>query len=236
MSTLWLIPCPIAEEAESTVPEAVRQALVPLRYFLAEDVRTARRVLSRLRIFSSIEELHFEVLDKKTTDAEVAQRLAPLLQGHDVGILSEAGCPGVADPGSKAVAFAHARGVRVRPLVGPSSLLLALMASGLNGQRFAFQGYLPIAKAEALAAIRQLETESRLKQQTQLVIETPYRNGACFRNLLQALHPDTWLHVSYDLTGPREFTRTRQVCDWREDQRPGDKRPAVFAFLANVTR
>ncbi len=230
--TLFLIPCPIAEGALATIPEDTRQRMAPITCFLAEDLRTARRYLSSLKIFPSIEGLRMEVLDKKTKAHELSGLLRPLHEGKDVGVLSESGCPGVADPGAQAVAYAHQHGFGVVPLVGPSSLLLALMASGLNGQRFAFHGYLPIDAQDAAKTIRALEAESRAKQQTQLFIETPYRNNTVFSFLLKNLHPDTWLHVSVDLTGTGAHSKTLRVREWRGQPASWPKLPAVYLFLA----
>ncbi len=228
-----MIPCPIAEEALATIPEDTRQRMAPITCFLAEDLRSARRYLSSLKIFPSIEALRLDVLDKKTKPPELPALLQPLHDGKDVGVLSESGCPGVADPGALAAAYAHQHGFRVVPLVGPSSLLLALMASGLNGQRFAFHGYLPIDAKEAAKTIRALEAESRANQQTQLFIETPYRNNTVFSFLLKNLHPDTWLHVSIDVTGSGQQCQTLRVREWRNQPATWPKLPAVYLFLAS---
>ena len=147
-------------------------------------------------------------------------------------MLSESGCPGIADPGALAVSFAHSRGVRVVPLIGPSSILMALMASGLNGQHFAFHGYLPIQAKDTAKAIRDYEKESRLKNQTQIFIETPYRNAALLRNLVQNLAPETRLCLAVDITGPDEFIATKRVGEWRQQLPDLGKVPAVFLFLA----
>ncbi|MBX2964968.1 MAG: SAM-dependent methyltransferase [Cyclobacteriaceae bacterium] len=231
--TLYLIPTTIADETvDRVIPLHVTESIKHLRNFLAEDVRTARRYLSGLKIFKSIEELQFDVLDKNTDEAALSELLAPLLNGNDIGILSESGCPGVADPGAMAVAYAHRHNIRVVPLVGPSSLLLALMASGLNGQRFAFQGYLPVDAAECRKAIKSFEQESRTKNQTQVFIETPYRNNAIFSNLLKTLHDETRLCVALDVTGKEESVKTMPVKAWRSTSTSWPKLPAVFLFLA----
>lgn len=230
---LFLIPSAIAASSNDlTVPPAVRAQLADIRDFVVEDVRTARRSLSSLKIYESMEAVSFSVLDKDTAEAELGGLLAPIFQGRDVGVLSEAGCPGVADPGAQAVAFAHANGVKVVPLVGPSSILLALMASGLNGQRFAFHGYLPIQAKEAAKAIGEYERESRTRNQTQIFIETPYRNGSLLDNLLNRLSPDTRLCIALDITGPNEFIAMKPVKDWRQNKPAMPKEPAVFLFLA----
>ncbi|MBT1685295.1 SAM-dependent methyltransferase [Dawidia soli] len=230
---LYLVPSSIAEETQQTViPEHVRQALPGIRHFLAEDVRTARRFLSSLKLYASIEPLQFEVLNKDTKPAELKALFQPLLEGHDLGVISESGCPGIADPGALAVQYAHEQGIQVAPLVGPSSLLLALMGSGLNGQRFTFHGYLPIDGKEAANAIKALEKESRSRQQTQLFIETPYRNNTMLKNLLQNLHDDTRLCIAADLTGKDESIKTFTVSKWKNLRPELPKVPAVFLFLA----
>ena len=185
---LYLIPNIIADNTQDAVITAQVKSVLPgITHFLAEDIRTARRFLSSLKIYDSIEPLHFEVLDKDTDPSVVPNLLSPVSKGIDMGIISESGCPGIADPGALAVRFAHENNIQVIPLVGPSSILLALMASGLNGQHFAFHGYLPIEAKEAEHAIRSLEKESRLKHQTQVFIETPYRSNALFQLLLKTL-------------------------------------------------
>jgi 16S rRNA (cytidine1402-2'-O)-methyltransferase len=230
---LYLVPSSIAEETQQTViPEHVRQALPGIRHFLAEDIRTARRFLSSLKLYASIEPLQFEVLNKDTKPAELKALFQPLLEGHNLGVISESGCPGVADPGALAVKYAHEQGIQVAPLVGPSSLLLALMGSGLNGQRFTFHGYLPIDSREAAAAIKTLEKESQSRRQTQLFIETPYRNNAMLKNLLQNLQDDTLLCIAVDLTGKEESIKTLPVSKWKNLRPELPKVPAVFLFLA----
>jgi 16S rRNA (cytidine1402-2'-O)-methyltransferase len=230
---LFLIPVSIAPGTNDlVVPPQVKECIKDIRYFLAEDIRTARRYLSSLKLYPSIEALQFSVLDKDTRAEELEKLLAPAREGHDIGVLSEAGCPGIADPGALAVDYAHRLGIRVIPLVGPSSIVLGLMASGLNGQRFAFHGYLPVQAAEASRAIRDLEKESRAKNQTQIVIETPYRNQGLFNNLVRTLMPETQLCIALDITGAHELIITRKVSKWREQAPELGKHPAVFLFLA----
>jgi 16S rRNA (cytidine1402-2'-O)-methyltransferase len=197
-----------------------------------EDVRTARRYLSSLKVYETVETLSFSVLNKDTADAELPDLLRPVLEGEDVGVLSESGCPGIADPGALAARFAHENGIRVVPLVGPSSILLALMASGLNGQNFAFHGYLPIEAKESAKVIKDFEKESRVRNQTQIFIETPYRNNAILNNLLKNLPPQTRLCIALDITGESEFISTRTVKKWQSDAIELPKTPAVFLFLA----
>ncbi len=231
--SLILIPNVIAEHsAERVISTHLRSVTSGLRYFLAEDVRTARRYLSSLKIFHSIEELHFSVLDKDTGGNELPELFKPVFSGHDMGVISESGCPGIADPGALAVKFAHDHGVRVIPMVGPSSILLALMASGLNGQKFAFHGYLPIDSAEAGKVIKALEKESEGKGQTQIFIETPYRNNAIFNHLTKYLSKGTALCVALDVTGDSERIATKSVHHWRTQTIELSKKPAIFLFLA----
>lgn len=230
---LFLIPNVIAKHTEHlVVAPQVREGLKGLRYFLAEDIRSARRYLSSLRIYDQIESLSFSTLDKDTRQEDMAELFAPLFDGNHLGVLSESGCPGIADPGALAVAFAHAHGVRVIPMVGPSSIFLALMGSGLNGQQFAFRGYLPIQGKEAGRTIREMEKESRAKKQTQIFIETPYRNNALLSHLLKSLAPETRLCLAVDLTGEEEFIQTRTVKMWRQHLPELPKLPCVFLFLA----
>jgi 16S rRNA (cytidine1402-2'-O)-methyltransferase len=230
---LFLIPNTIAQEGDvSMVTPQIITALPEVRNFLAENVRTARRYLSSLKIYSSIETLNFSVLDKDTVFEELNTLMAPLLQNINMGVISESGCPGIADPGAIAVRWAHMNDIKVIPLVGPSSILLALMASGLNGQNFAFHGYLPIDSKLSSATIGAFEKESRTKNQTQIFIETPYRNNSVFQALVKQLSPSTLLTIALDLTGPSEMIATRTVKEWRFVPLTLPKIPAVFLFLA----
>lgn len=230
---LFLIPTTIAESTQhSVIPSSVIEALKHVDHFLAEDIRTARRYLSSLKIYDSIEPLHFSVLNKETREQDLPGLFAPIREGKNIGVLSESGCPGIADPGALAARYAHQHGIQVIPLTGPSSILLALMASGLTGQNFAFHGYLPIDGKESTEAIRSFEKESRSKRQTQIFIETPYRNNAMAGNLLKALHEDTLLCIAIDITGKDESIITKPVKAWRKDKPELPKLPAVFLFLA----
>jgi len=230
---LYLIPTIISEGTErAVIPLFVFEKLKSIRYFLAEDVRTARRYLSSLKIYESIESLNFTVLNKDTKETEIEKMFAPVFAGEHLGILSESGCPGVADPGSLAVNFAHRKNIRVIPFVGPSSILLALMASGLNGQQFAFHGYLPIDSKECSQKIKTLEKESSTKGQTQIFIETPFRNNQVLKNLLQSLNGSTQLSIALDLTGKNEFIKTQSVSEWKKNIPQLPKEPAVLLFLS----
>lgn len=226
---MFLLPSVIApDSAERVLSPQVLSVLSRLDYFLAENLRTARRFISSLQLGRSIDQLHFQVLDKRTPDSEVADLLEPLLRGHDLGILSEAGCPGVADPGARAVAYAHQQHIRVVPLVGPSSFLLALMASGFSGQSFAFLGYLPIDKEARRKAIRRLEKTAKDTRQTQIFMETPYRNNALLRDVLDHCQPNTLLCIAKNITGADEFIKTQTVRQWQQAVPDLHKMPVVF--------
>ena len=226
------MPTVIAEGTQHVIPSSVTDALRGIRHFMAEDIRTARRYLSSLRIYDSIEALRFQVLNKDTREQDLPELFNPLMQGNAVGVLSESGCPGIADPGALAVSYAHRHNITVVPLVGPSSILLTLMASGLNGQRFAFHGYLPVDGKEAAKEIKDLERESQQKNQTQLFIETPYRNNAVLDHLLNSLKATTHLCIALDITGQQQMIKTKTVAEWKRSKPALPKEPCVFSFLA----
>ena len=229
---LVLIPTPLGENDPAEVlPGAVLETACSIRRFVVEELRTARRVLSRYGLRGHIDELEFHVLNEHTSPQEVEAMLS-LFDGQDVGLLSEAGLPAVADPGAALVALCHRHGIRVVPLVGPSSLMLALMASGLNGQSFAFRGYIPAKTEERRSAIKGLEKQSRSLSQSQILIETPYRNDALLADLLWELAPETRLCVAADLTLPTQYIRTDTVAGWRKTPVTVGKRPCVFILLA----
>jgi len=232
--TLYLIPVPLGPTApQESLPANVLTTIRPLTHFVVEQSKTARAFLKAAGTEKPLQELQLEELNEHTRSEELDRLLAPLRTGHDVGLLSEAGCPAVADPGANLVALAQKENIRVVPLIGPSSLLLALMASGLNGQRFAFQGYLPAKEAERSKALLELESESRKRQQTQLFIETPYRNRTMFDAILQACQPATRLTVATDLTLPGESVLTRTIQQWKKETPPEiERRPTVFLLLA----
>lgn len=228
-----MIPCPLGDTpAEQVLPQHVVDVARKLRYFVVEHPKSARQFLSALKPEHPIQALHFSSLNEHTAPAEIAGLLAPLLAGEDVGVISEAGCPGVADPGADLVNLAHRHGIRVEPLVGPSSILLALMASGLNGQRFSFHGYLPVEDGERKAAVVALETESARRKQTQIFIETPYRNDKMFAALLAHCRPQTQLCVATDITLPGEQIETRSIAQWKSRPAPQlNRRPSLFLLL-----
>ncbi|MFO7616262.1 MAG: SAM-dependent methyltransferase [Bacteroidales bacterium] len=227
--TLLLIPNLLADGDPEGALSAVTIRLVrELRYFIIEEERAARRFLVRLGMKEHLAEMEFGYLNEHTRPDEVVNLLKPILSGSNGGVLSEAGCPGVADPGSELVRLAHENGITVRPLTGPSSILLALMASGLNGQRFAFQGYLPVKPQERIRKIRELEQRSKQTGETQIFIEAPYRNRQLISDLVAHLSPDTLLSVSADLTSENEFIRTAPVWQWHNNLPDLHKKPAVF--------
>ncbi len=227
-----MIPTVLAEDTSASVITPQVKEIVPtLSYFLVENVRTARRFISSLRLGITIEELAFEILDKKTKAHQLEELMKPLLAGKDVGLMSEAGCPGIADPGSVAVAYAHLKGIQVVPLSGPSSMFLALMASGFNGQSFAFHGYLPIDKKGRIAAIKDLEAESIRSNRTQIFMETPFRNNHLFEDLLATLHPDTQVCIGKNLTAKDEFIQTKTVRLWKKEKIDLHKIPTVFILF-----
>ena len=232
--TLYLLPCTLGDTpAEQVLPQHVIDIARKLKHFVVEQPKTTRQFLSALKPEHPIQSLHFATLNEHTESRELEGLLAPLLAGEDVGIVSEAGCPGIADPGADLVNLAHRRGIRVVPLVGPSSILLALMASGLNGQCFAFHGYLPIADADRSKTITALEAESAKRKQTQMFIETPYRNEKLFAALLARCRPQTLLCVACDITLPSELIQTRSIEQWKSQPPPQlNKRPSLFLLLS----
>jgi len=230
---LYLIPSPLGDNDPAEVIPAPTLALLQgIRRYVVEEVRTARRYLSRAGLKGRIAELEFHELNEHTTQQEVEALAALFDDGQDVGLISEAGLPAVADPGATLVALCHRRGITVVPQVGPSSLMLALMASGLNGQSFAFCGYLPAKTEERRNAIRAIEKTSQAHRQTQIVIETPYRNDALFADLLQACRPSTRICVAADITLPDAYIRTKTVNEWKKENLIIGKRPCVFLILA----
>ncbi|KAA3440163.1 SAM-dependent methyltransferase [Rufibacter hautae] len=227
--TLFLIPTVLAEDtASAVICRQVAEVTAQLKYFLVENARTARRYIKSIAPSQTIEELQITVIDKNSSDAELTAALKPLLAGQDAGVISEAGCPGVADPGAELARLAHQHGVKVVPLVGPSAILMGLMASGFNGQSFAFHGYLPIEKRDRIQALKGLEKEMAQKDQTQIFMETPYRNKQMIDDLLQHLSKDTKLCIAANITGSNEFIKTLRVADWKGKVPDLHKQPAVF--------
>ncbi len=231
--TLYLVPVTLGESRlAAVIPQEVQQCVRKLEYFIVENPKSARAYLKQVGTAKPLQELNIDALNEHTPDAAVAALAAPLLAGHDVGVMSEAGCPGVADPGAKLVRYAHQHAIRVVPLVGPSSILLALMASGLNGQSFAFHGYLPVADIERERTLRDLEKQSRRLKQTQIFIETPYRNEKLLRGILGVCADATLLCIAADITLAGEDIRTQNIATWRKAPPGLDRRPALFLLLA----
>lgn len=230
---LHLIPSPLGDNApEDVIPAAVLGLLKNFTTFVVEEVRTARRYLSRAGLKGSIQDLQFFELNEHTTEAETESYLGLFENGNDVALISEAGLPAVADPGAQLVALAHRHGIEVVPHVGPSSLMLALMASGLNGQSFAFCGYLPAKTEERRSRLRAIEKTSAALHQTQIFIETPYRNDALLSDILSTCRPGTMLCIAADLTLPDAFIGTKPVSSWKAGIPLIGKRPCVFLLLA----
>lgn len=235
MPTLFLIPTPLgAPDTPCLLPHEQAQ-IVGLTDFVVEAEKTARAHLKHLGVTTPIRELNLHTLNEHTGSQVLPDLLAPLREGRDMGLLSEAGCPAVADPGANLVALAHQAGFEVKPLVGPSSILLALMASGANGQNFAFKGYLPAEKGARLTALKALEQHSRQQNETALFIETPYRNDALLADAVQHLHPATRLCVACDLTLPSQTIISQTIANWRKLAALPDlkKRPTIFVLWAS---
>jgi 16S rRNA (cytidine1402-2'-O)-methyltransferase len=226
---LFLIPNVLAENtAEQVITPQVKEVIAHTKVFLVENLRTARRYISSLKLGVNLEEVHLEILDKNTAPESINRLLQPLFKGADVGIISEAGCPGIADPGALAVAHAHSRGIQVVPLSGPSSMFLALMGSGFSGQSFAFHGYLPIDKKERAAALKKLESESLREKRAQIFMETPFRNNQLLEDLTRTLSPQTKLCIAKNLTAKDELIQTKSIQDWKKSPIDLHKIPTVF--------
>lgn len=230
---LYLIPTLLGDnEPLEVLPLTIKRAIENIDAYIVENERSARRFIKKITPRKSQPSLELFLLNKYTDTEMLPEFLQPCLEGRDMGLLSEAGCPAVADPGAAIVELAHEKGIRVVPLVGPSSILLGLMGSGLNGQSFAFNGYLPIEGAERKKAIKTLEKRSAELGQTQIFMETPYRNDKLLEELLRTLKPQTRLCIAADLTQPTQYIQTRQVGAWKQPLPDLHKRPAVFLLLA----
>ncbi|MCI5990432.1 MAG: SAM-dependent methyltransferase [Candidatus Cryptobacteroides sp.] len=231
---LFLIPSPLGDnDPREVIPEGVLSLLPKINIYVVEAVRTARRYLSAAGLKGHIQDLDFHELNEHTTPAEV-EALIPLFDGgQDVGLITEAGLPAVADPGSQLVKLCHRHGIEVVPMSGPSSLMLALMASGLNGQSFAFMGYLPAKTDERRQALRTIEKHSAAARQTKIFIETPYRNDSLLADILSVCQPSTELCLAADITLPDATIHTRTVSEWKRCNTVIGKRPCVFLILAH---
>ena len=229
LGKLYLIPTTLGEmNADDVLPQTIKRAIDFIDYYIVENEKTARKSIKIVHPEKKQSELKLFLLNKHTDTKEHLDFIKPLLEGYNVGLMSEAGCPGVADPGAVIVKIAHEKGIQVVPLVGPSSILLALMASGMNGQSFTFNGYLPIDKSEKKQAIKSLEKLSFDKNQSQLFIETPYRNNKLLEDLLQTLQPNTLFCVACDITLPTEYIKTMTVNLWKKQKVDLHNRPCIF--------
>ena len=233
MPILYLIPTLLADDTDAQVlPPSIREVIEKTDAYFVENVRSARRFITGLKTGRIIDETQFFDLDKDTPPADTRRQIQELTERkRNAGVLSEAGCPGVADPGAVVVGMAHTLGWRVEPLVGPSSILLALMASGMSGQSFVFHGYLPIDRQDRARAVRHLEKEAQQRQQTQIFMETPYRNDALFADVLANCQPNTRLCVACNLTAPDAFVRTLTIREWKTQLPDLRKKPTVFLLL-----
>ena len=226
---LYLIPNLLGDTpVEQVLPPYNHEIIMGIRHFIVEDVRTARRFLKLVDRSIDIDQLTFYTLNKHTNPEEVASMLRPLEEGSPMGVISEAGCPAVADPGADVVAIAQRKGLQVIPLVGPSSIILAVMGSGFNGQSFAFNGYLPIEPDERIKTIKKLEQRAYTENQTQLFIETPYRNAKMMADILKACRPQTHLCIAAGLTTKDEYIKTRTVKEWTGKLPQLEKIPCIF--------
>jgi 16S rRNA (cytidine1402-2'-O)-methyltransferase len=229
LGKLYLIPTTMGDcDPMDVLPQTIKRSIDFIDYYIVENDKTARKSIKQVSPEKKQSDLILFVLNKHTEVKEHLDFIQPLLEGKNVGLMSEAGCPGVADPGAVIVKLAHDQGIQVVPLVGPSSILLAMMASGMNGQSFTFHGYLPIEKEEKKASFKSLEKISFEKNQSQIFIETPYRNNKLLEDLLQTLHPETHLCVATDITLPTEYIKTRKIAAWKKETIDLHKRPTIF--------
>ncbi|HUM45514.1 MAG TPA: SAM-dependent methyltransferase [Chitinophagales bacterium] len=229
---LYLIPSALGEESLASIPESTRSVLYGIQFFLVENERSARRFLRSAGYKKNFEEGVMIAVARDEDFIPPPSMLQHLLEGNHIGVISEAGCPGIADPGAAAVLWAHEHHIKVVPLTGPSSIFLALMASGLNGQQFAFHGYLPVNAGERKVKLKQLEEESLRKNQTQIFMETPYRNTAMLKDVLESCRPKTLLCIASGITLPSEKILTQSIHDWKKQIPDIHKKPTIFLILA----
>jgi 16S rRNA (cytidine1402-2'-O)-methyltransferase len=229
LGKLYLIPTTMGEcDPMDVLPQTVKRTIDFIDHYIVENEKTARKSIKEVHPEKKQSELILFTLNKRTEVKEHLEFIQPLLEGKNVGLMSEAGCPGVADPGAVIVKLAHDKGIQVVPLVGPSSILLAMMASGMNGQSFTFHGYLPIEKDEKKASFKSLERISFEKNQSQIFIETPYRNNKLLEDLIQTLNPETRLCIATDITLPTEYIKTKKIAAWKKETIDLHKRPTIF--------
>lgn len=233
MGKVYLIPTTLGDNAPLEVlPISIKRTIENIDHYIVENEKTARHFIKKVSPGKSQPDLHIESLNKYTDPSMIPSYLDPCIHGLDVGLLSEAGCPGIADPGADVVKVAHERRIQVVPLVGPSSILMAMMSSGMNGQNFAFNGYLPIDNKERKAMIKSLERLSRDKGQSQIFMETPYRNNKLVQELVRTLQKSTRLCIACDITLPTEFIQTKSAHEWSEINVDLDKRPTIYIIQA----
>ena len=231
LGTLYLIPTLLGvTKAEQVIPQGTLEIVRNIRFFVVENVRTARRMLSKMNMPCPIDELTFVELDKhdKSNNPDLMTYLGEALNGNDIGLMSEAGTPCVADPGALIVELAHQAGIKVVPLTGPNAMILALMASGFNGQSFSFHGYLPIKSQERVIALRNLERRSAANNETQMFIETPFRNNAMIEEIIKTCHNNTMLCVACNITTAEEEIVSKPISEWKTIKKDWNKKPAVF--------
>jgi 16S rRNA (cytidine1402-2'-O)-methyltransferase len=233
MGKVYLIPTTLGDNAPLEVlPISIKRTIENIDHYIVENEKTARHFIKKVSPGKSQPNLHMESLNKYTDPAVIPSYLDPCIHGFNIGLLSEAGCPGIADPGADVVRIAHERRIQVVPLVGPSSILMAMMSSGMNGQNFAFNGYLPIDNNERKSMIKNLERLSREKGQSQIFMETPYRNNKLVKELVRTLHKNTRLCIACDITLPTEFIQTKSAHEWSEINVDLDKRPTIYIIQA----
>ncbi|GAA0719267.1 SAM-dependent methyltransferase [Aquimarina litoralis] len=226
---LYLIPTRLGDDVPLEVlPISIKKVLEQVNHYIVENEKPARRFIKKVSPSKSQRSLIIHSVNKYTDATEIPNYLAPCLNGESIGLLSDAGCPGIADPGAEVVRLAHEKGIQVTPLVGPSSIFLAMMSSGMNGQNFCFNGYLPIDKADRKSTIKSLEKNSLEKNQAQIFIETPYRNDKMLADLTAILNPNTRLCIASDITLTTEYIRTKTIEEWRKEQIELHKKPTIF--------
>mgnify|MGYP001039848332 CR=1 FL=1 len=233
LGQLYLIPNRLGEQPPLEVmPLSVKKIIEKVDHYIVENEKVARQFIKKMVSSKSQDKLVINTLNKYTSELEIPTYLNACQEGYDIGLISDAGCPGVADPGAEIVELAHQKGIKVVPLVGPSSILLSLMASGLSGQSFTFHGYLPIDKNEKKRILKKLEAKSRQDNQTQLFIETPYRNNQLIEDILKTLHPQTRLCIAVNLATNDEYIKTKSIEEWKTEHLDFHKQPAIFLFQA----
>ena len=234
LGTLYMVPVTLGDDNLSyVIPADVMQLVQNLEYFVVENEKSARRFLGSVKTHKPVRELNFQLLNEHSAEKDLPALIAPLLAGHNVGMLSEAGCPGIADPGALLAALAHKKNIRVTPLVGPSSILLGLMASGFNGQQFTFLGYLPSDKAARVNQLKEIEKQSQCLNETQIFIETPYRNQHMLEDILASCAANTKLCIAKNVSLETEFVVSKTIAEWKKTELPDlHKQPTVFLLLA----